>query len=98
MGAIEDELRLMGYGYTLEEARAKIAERDRLAQEPPRQETERQRQKREARDRRALERYWSRQAREDSKRDHRAYARGQEAGDRVGLDRQVGRAETRRIE
>lgn len=70
---------------------------DRWIKEANKPETEAQRRKREAREareeQRANNRYW----REQQRLDGRGYNRGHDAGGRVGLDRQVGESETRKI-
>jgi hypothetical protein len=75
------------YGFSFEQAHAHV--------HPP-EETDEERAKREAREQRDRERAEARWEREYNRRNWSGYYAGQEAGDRVGLDPQVDRAEPRR--
>lgn len=64
---------------------------------PAKVETEAQRAKRREREQREWARWQQRQDRESSKRDWTGYAKGQDAGKDVGLDKQVGASTTKGI-
>lgn len=82
----------MSVGYPRTMAEGMVAETRREAKP----ETEAQRRRREEREERDSRRYWQRQARQSANRDYRAYVRGEEAGDRVGLDAQIDKGEEQR--
>lgn len=60
-------------------------------------ETDAQRRKRIEREKREYDRWRDQQHRQDAKKDWRGYSKGREAGDGVGLDRQVGRGTAKGI-
>lgn len=70
---------------------------DKWCKEANKVETEAQRRKRVEREERQDQRWRDQQYRQDARKDWRGYSRGREAGDDVGLDRQVGRGTAKRI-
>lgn len=96
MGRATSAIARLG-GYTeeqiLAQARLAVGQRllrlaERVKEDKP--ETDAQRRKREEREQRESQREYARWEREYNKRDHYAYGQGAKAGDRVGLDKQVG--------
>ena len=63
----------------------------------PIKETATQRAKREAQERRSQKQWERQRAKEDAKRDHDAYAMGDNAGNQIGLNRQVAARRTSRL-
>lgn len=86
LGLNDDEAYYYGLGYDLDRAKELAS--------PGKPETEAQRRKRQEKEDRQQERWREQQRakerREWAKRDARGYARGQDAGDSVGLDQQIG--------
>lgn len=96
-GFTEDEIFYVLIGYDEDEAKKLAAKKS----EPKPPETEEQAAKRRAREEKESEEFWERQRRardrEHERRAHPSYRAGRSEGERVGLDTQVGRKETRRL-
>jgi hypothetical protein len=91
---LEEIMDWIDAGYSFERSK-ELAERSRKSREAaaektnPKEETEAQRRKRMDRERRENERWQRRYYRKQEKRDWGAYRRGQEAGEKIGLDQQI---------
>ena len=64
---------------------------------PRKEETEAQRRKRKEKEQREHDRWWNQENRKNSKKDWAGYSKGQQAGDSVGLDKQVDRTDRKGI-
>jgi hypothetical protein len=92
MGLTEDEAYYYAAGYSVERAKelaTPVTEK--------KEETEAQRRKREEADERYRERYYRQRRFEENKRSSASWRAGREAGEKVGLDPQVGGSGTKKL-
>jgi hypothetical protein len=95
-GATERELEIMRLGYSLQRAREYLLELD--APDTRSEAEKKKAAEKEARENARWERKWRQQdERERNRYDARGYVAGQRAGESIGLDKQVGQTETRKI-
>lgn len=96
----ENILYWIDFGYSIERATQIAYPQPRLEDEPKkrkREETERQRRIREEREARANERWWRRQERKESRRDLAGFQAGKAAGEKIGLDTQIGNQGSKKL-